>query len=61
MRITPEGSKIAPAGQAEHYRGVIRVETAISKRLSHSGANMIQALCWADASMNGEAVFGGSA
>jgi putative transposase len=28
---------------------------------SHGGANMIQASCWEEASMDGEAIFGGSA
>ena len=36
-------------------------EKAESEGDSHAGTNMIQASCWEEASMDGEAVFGGLA
>jgi len=36
-------------------------EKAESEEDSHVGTNMIQASCWEEASMDGEAVFGGLA
>ena len=43
--------------------GLVRAfsEKAESEGDSHAGTNMIQASCWEEASMDGEAVFGGLA